>query len=272
MITKDKIKSIPKYIEKLIHKLDKKDYNYGTGHIRFYSYLTKNNGELTKITVATKNRYNKWYCKQVAVHGIESNICYIKDIEYSYIFGYVVGWYDLGLSKEPKLYESEDWIECESKYYNPAAEIVNLDYVYKFKKFKYCAVELFNKYKTWKYLKTFLKYPQAEFLLKMKFYEYYVISKQLLQKIAKDKKFRKWLINHHAEIHNHYFYVTTILQSYKQNKPMKEIQQIEETKKQLFRSDCYDFIKKYINKNNLNKFCKYINNQNISYYTYKDYL
>ena len=38
---------------------------------------------------------------------------------------------------------------------------------------------------------------------------------------------------------------------------------MEETKKQLFRSDCYDFIKKYINKNNLNKFCKYINNQNI---------
>ena len=42
----EKIKPIPKYIVKLIKKRDLKRYPEPKGVTRFYSYLTKNDGEL----------------------------------------------------------------------------------------------------------------------------------------------------------------------------------------------------------------------------------
>ena len=77
---KENIKPIPKYILKAIKKKDMQDYPNQDGIRRFYSYLAKNNGELVKVTVAVRNRYGKWYCKQVAVHGVDSDFCYAKDI------------------------------------------------------------------------------------------------------------------------------------------------------------------------------------------------
>ena len=66
----EKIKPIPKYIREQIHKLDLERYPKQDGVDRFYSYLTKNDGELVKVTVAVKTRYKThWHCKQVAVHG-----------------------------------------------------------------------------------------------------------------------------------------------------------------------------------------------------------
>ena len=68
-----KIKPVPKYLEKAILKLDKKMCKEQDGRTRFYSYLTKNDGELCKVSDAVRNKRKKWYCKQVAVHGIHSN-------------------------------------------------------------------------------------------------------------------------------------------------------------------------------------------------------
>ena len=48
----EKIKPIPKYIIELIKKRDKHDYPAQNGVTRYYDYLTKNDGELVKITVA----------------------------------------------------------------------------------------------------------------------------------------------------------------------------------------------------------------------------
>ena len=72
----EKIKPVPKYIEKMIRKRDRSYYPEQDNRLRYYSYLTKNDGELVKVTVAVKNRYKKWYCKQVAVHGIHSKQCF----------------------------------------------------------------------------------------------------------------------------------------------------------------------------------------------------
>ena len=49
-----KIKPIPKYILKKIKLYDDKMKSSQLGRNRFYSYLTKNNGELVKVTVAVK--------------------------------------------------------------------------------------------------------------------------------------------------------------------------------------------------------------------------
>ena len=50
----EKIKPIPKYILKKIKLYDDKMKSSQLGRNRFYSYLTKNNGELVKVTVAVK--------------------------------------------------------------------------------------------------------------------------------------------------------------------------------------------------------------------------
>ncbi len=53
----DKIRAIPKYILKRIEKEDAKRHPAKTGDVRFYAYLTKNDGELVKVTVAVKHKY-----------------------------------------------------------------------------------------------------------------------------------------------------------------------------------------------------------------------
>lgn len=94
----EKIKPIPKYIREKIHQYDKKFYNGTYARNHFYSYLTKNDGELVKVTVAVKVKKGVWYCKQVAVHGVHSDKCFVKDMYYSNIGGYSVGWHAEGLT------------------------------------------------------------------------------------------------------------------------------------------------------------------------------
>ena len=89
----EKIKPVPKYIVELIRKVDKKQCPEQNGHRRFYSYLTKNDGELVKVTVCCINKKGGWHYKQVAVHGIDSKECFVKDMVFHYISGYNVGWY-----------------------------------------------------------------------------------------------------------------------------------------------------------------------------------
>lgn len=103
----EKIKPIPKYIEKKIKAIDRA---YPVrGRTRFYAYLTKNDGELVKVTVAVKEKKNKWCCKQVAVHGVHSNKCFVKDMEFTYVGGYIVGWHAEGFGKHKPWYEDGYW-------------------------------------------------------------------------------------------------------------------------------------------------------------------
>ena len=84
------IRPIPKYILEIIKKADKKANVTPAGKTRFYAYLAIWKKELVKVTVAVKYHYKKWLYKQVAVHGIHSDICYIKDIVFYYLAGYSV--------------------------------------------------------------------------------------------------------------------------------------------------------------------------------------
>ena len=52
----NKIRPIPKPLLKKIQKIDKSRYPIQDGHTRFYSYLTLNDGELCKVTVAVRNK------------------------------------------------------------------------------------------------------------------------------------------------------------------------------------------------------------------------
>ncbi len=266
----EKIKPIPKYMVQLIKKKDLDLYPAQDGHVRYYAYLTKNDGELVKMTVAVRNRYKKWYCKQCAMHGIHSDRCYLKDMVFYYIGGYQVGWFAEGLQRESKWYEDAEWGWNDDKTFDPYAPLINKEYLAKFKEYKYAAWEFYPGYDILQYLRLHEKYPQTEYVLKIGLSDY-VTSKQILEKIANDKQFRRWLVKNSAELKAHQHYVSTIIQSYKKHKPLAEIQAIEAAKKYLRYNNDYKDIRDLIGKEK-ERFLAYIGKQQTNISSYADYL
>lgn len=266
----ERIKPIPKYILELIRKKDIHDYQAQDGHVRFYAYLTKNDCELVKMTVAVKTHRKKWYCKQVALHGISSDRCYLKDMIFYYIGGYVVGWYEQGLTKQLKWYEDTEWGWNDDHLFDPYAPIVNKEYLAKYPKYKYAAWELYSGTDILQYLRLYEKYSQTEYLIKLGL-ENYVKSRFILEKIEKDTRFRKWLSKNREELKAKNCYITTIIQAYSKNKPLAEIQAFETVKKELRYNTAYKPIQELF-KNDLERFFHYIGKQQTNISSYADYL
>jgi len=268
----EKIKPIPKYILKLIKRADDKDKITTSGRIRFYSYLTKNDGELVKVTVACKNKGKRWRCKQVVVHGVHSDMCFIKDICFHYMGNYSVGWFEEGLQKSPKWYESKEWGLIDDKYFNIKCPILNEEYALRLPEYRYSALNLYPYFDTFKYLRLYEKFPQAEMLIKFGLYNY-ATSIQILNKTGKDKQFRKWLISNQTNILRRGYYVGTLLKAYKTGKPIEEVQKIEERKRTLFRNDNYMHIKRlFTTDKEITTFIDYIESQKTNISSYSDYL
>lgn len=265
----EKIKPVPKYILEKIKALDKQTKHTPAGVKRFYSYLTKNDGELVKVTVCVKQHYKKWIYKQVAVHGIHSDECFIKDICFYYISGYIVGWYDEGLTKTAKWYEDPRWDTADDKYFDPFAPIINKEYLSKFPEYKYAAWELYKGVDILQYLRLYEKYPQTEYMVKLGLH-HYVHSKQLLEKATKDKRFRKWLATNRVELARNNYYVSTVLRAYSKKRPLDEIHAFEVAKKSLCSDKDYRPIRDMLNGDYVT-FCNYIAKQKISNRTYLDY-
>ena len=122
------IRPIPKAMLRKIERRDKKDHPAQDGHVRWYSYLARYGKELVKVTVAVKNHKKEWFCKQAAVHGLDSERCYVKDMKYSYLGGYTVGWYAEGIQKTERWYEG-GWGVSEDKYFDPWAPVINPEYL-----------------------------------------------------------------------------------------------------------------------------------------------
>src|SRR5574344_1429524 len=115
MVTEEDIKPIPNSIISKIKKLDKISNPTPNGNTRFYTYFTKCKKELCSVTVAVRNKYKNWYCKQVVVHGIHSDKVYLRDI--SLTMGFInVGWFREGLSKCPTWHDY-DWSYNNDKYF-----------------------------------------------------------------------------------------------------------------------------------------------------------
>lgn len=266
---KEKIKPIPKYILKRIQKADKERHPNPIGNTRFYAYLTQNDKELVKVTVAVRHYRKKWICKQVVVHGLDSDFCIGRDMAYHYIGGFSVGWHDMGVYANPKWYGDGKWYINEDKSFDPWAPVVNKEYIAKFPEFKYSAYELFKDVNIIKYLRLYQAYPQLEYLMKLGLYFLYD-SIQILRKLKKDVCFRKWIARHRGEI-KYKHYVSAILRAYTKNIPLAQAQAFEETKKQLSNKREWREIRELFQKD-LGKFFSYIAEQNTSINNYNDYL
>ena len=105
------IRPIPKRIENRILSYDAK-HSTNKG-LRFYAYLTTIRKELVKITVAVRNKGKRTrLIKQVAIHGVYSDECLVRDIEYNYMGGYRVGWFAEGIKYPyniPPFYNDGKW-------------------------------------------------------------------------------------------------------------------------------------------------------------------
>ncbi len=266
----EKIKPIPKYIIKKIGQMDAKMKYERPGQTRFYSYFTKNDGELVKVTMGVKMRNKKLFFKQVAVHGIHSEDCFVRDIEYSHIAGYIMGWHDLGISNHIKWFEDGKWYYAPDKYYDPFAPIVNKEYVLEhFPEYKYSAFDLYTGTDYFKYLRLYEQFPQMEYLMKLGL-QNLAMSKQILRLVGKDVKFRRWLSKNKAELCDYNVIVPAVLKAYKTHKPIKTTNNLIKARNSLTK-DCFLKPLAELFKDDLEKFFSYMAEQGINPYSYKDY-
>jgi hypothetical protein len=262
----EKIKPIPKTIISAIKKRETKI----DGYTRYYAYLTTNDKELVKVTVAVKYKANQMYYKQCAVHGLHSDKCFVKDMEFTYIGGYQTGFCAEGMYNTPKWYEDGKWYTAEDKYFNVFAPIVNLEFLARYDEYKYSAYDLYTGDDIIEYLRLYEEYPQTEYLVKFGL-SYYVKNKQLLKKIGNDKKFQKWLFNNHTALSGNFYYVSTILKAFEENKPLNEIQAYEEKRKKINADKSLKPIRDLFGKD-IYKYIDYINDKKINDRLYLDYL
>lgn len=267
----EKIKPIPKYLVKAIQKIDKKLCKEQDGHTRFYSYLTKNDGELCKVSVAVRNKRKKWYYKQVAVHGIHSNECFIKDIFFTNIAGYKVGWYDLGLTTYPKWYEDAQWGYQQDKYFDMYAPIVNKEYLSKLKEYKYSAWQLYDDVSIIQYLRMYEEFPQLEYVMKAGL-DCFSTSKQILRLIGKDKKFAKWLVANKQKFLSRFYYKDIVVKAYKTGKDLDELQLAKELLLKYVHDDAYKKSVEKLPQDKQDKLLKYLYKHQVLPSSYRDYL
>lgn len=271
MIEEKDIKPIPKYILKLIKNIDNGSISKDSGYTRFYAYFTKIKKILCKIIVAVKSRYKKIYTKQVAVHAIGYEDCFVKDICYYTLAGYVVGWHEEGLTKKPKWFETSHWCTADDKYFNPASILVNPEYALKFDKYKYSAVDNYTGEDAFKYLQIYEKYPIAEMLVKIGLSRL-TTSKLILKELTKNKTFRKWIYNNSNKLQNQWYDITVILKAFKEKQELTKTQLFADFQKQYIKMQDNDLIMQIIDKSEMQKFVNYLHNQGIDLNTYRDYL
>ena len=266
------IRPIPKYILNQIRKRDNKNYPNPDGHVRCYAYLTTWKNELIKVTVAVKHRYKKWYCKQVAVHGLDSEKCFVKDMEYCYLasMGFRFGWHEEGLQKYKNWYE-RGWCWAYDKYYDPYAELINPYFIDRLPEFKYSAYKLYQGYDIFKYLRLYRQYPQLEMLMKLGFTSI-AMSTTILKRCGTDKAFCKWLIANKPLLQGRHYYIDVIVRAYRTKKSLDLLQSYKEAKLKLIHDDDLKPIKELFKGKDLERFFDYMAKQQTNPNTYLDYL
>ena len=267
------IKAIPKKIEKRILAYDA-EHGRNSG-LRFYAYLTTLQKELVKITVAVRNKGKKArLIKQVAIHGVYSDKCLVRDMEYSFMGNYRVGWYDEGIRYPYNLrpfYNDGKWYAVDFKYYNPWTHVINPQFALSLPQFRYSAADIQNPPCIITYLRAYLRYPQLEYLVKAGLGRF-AGSTMILKKIGSDKTFRKWLMANREElIHNHY-YVDVVLRAYRTGKPLATLQSYREAKINLRNNNALAPIRELFKGAEREQFFDYISAQNTNANTYLDYL
>ena len=261
------IRPIPKRILELIKQEDHHQCPQQKGATRFYAYLTRINGRLAKVTVGVKTYMKQWYCKQVAVHIVQDEYCYVGDLVYNRLGGYIVDWHFEIPSMRP-YYRYSGWGWSGAKGYDPGATIVNENYMRTFPEYKYSGYNMLHFCSLIEFISKYEQYPVIEFFMKFGYSNFWM-SKQICELATKDKGFRKWLVKQRNVKGIHYYYVSSIINAYKRNRDVVLQEQIERGKREFAKAEYKEI--RLIFKGEREKFLAYLEKQGTSIANYRDY-
>lgn len=267
----NKLKPIPKTILNKLKDADRTYYPEQGEITRLYAYLTTIDKELVKITVAVCTYRSKWFCKQVAVHGINSEEGYSRDIEYN-LYGYTIDWHKEIDTKREFNFGNGKWYGTNSKYYDPAARIINLNLLDRMPEYRYSAYKYFYSCNLFKFLKIYKDYPQVEILLKIGLGQFYALSKSILRKTARNKEFRKWLIKNVDVINEQLPNVSDVIAAFNNGYSL-EYQKFHKKTKFELSLHCYNNqpIAKLLSNSEVEDLINYLYKKSIPLHNYKDY-
>ena len=96
-------------------------------------------------------------------------------------------------------------------------------------------------------------------------------SIQILRLCDKDKHFCKWLYQNKNNITCKGYYISSIINAYKQNKDIDMVYKFEKFKKEFSQKDNFRNLKAFLEPNERDKFLNYLIKQDIDGYSYEDY-
>lgn len=182
----------------------------------------------------------------------------------------MVGWYDMGLTKQRSWYEDGKWYRCTpEKAFDPFAIRINPEYITTIPEFRYSAVELYSYENTLKYLRTYRQYPEVEFITKLGLSNI-ALSKQILKLARESKAFRKWLGKNRHQLRLEAHDIKIIIDAFKTKKDMCHLQQIYNKRKAFMHESGLKDLRAFV-RGETDKFLAYIEAQNTNYRSYDDY-
>lgn len=272
---------IPNNIYKLIlqkeKELEGKDvYRKQT---RWYPYLEMQGGEVAISTVAVKrSKKNTLYVKKVTTHIVGDDTCYLRDIDYHFISGYVAEFYN-ETKQDTKsrrviknCYCGQLWTH-ESKYYRlfNYQKVINPEFLQGVKEFKYCAFDN-NGSDILKYLEMYRENPKIELISKL-IGSSYAVKKSIVRLAQKDNQFVAWLRRNKPVIDSGYYLASCIVEAYKKKVSIPEMNRrmeaIEYVRKNTHHKFLYNWVKEDIGR--WDKITEYMREKHIGVQLYEDY-
>ena len=273
--------SIPSNICKLIlqkeKELEGKDiYRHQT---RWYPYLEMQGSDVAISTVAVKrSKKNTLYIKKVTTHIVGDKTCYLRDIDYRFIAGYVAEFYK-ETSQDSKskrviknCYCNRRWTN-DSKYYRlfNYQKVINPEFLQSVEEFKYCGFDN-NGCDILKYLEMYRENPKIELISKL-IGSYYAVKKTIVSLAQKDRQFVAWLRRNKPVIDSGHFLVSCIVEAYKKKVSIQEMHRrmeaLEYVRRSTHHKTLYNWCKEDVGR--WDRIAEYMKEKHISVYTYEDY-
>lgn len=192
---------------------------------RFYIYLTRNGQDVEVRTVAVKSRKDGTACvKEVIRASVDDKDMYCIDVVFYQMPGYIVDW-----SRE-KLGRKHEWNyrgKWSDQMYHPrdtlfklCRPVINADLLKRVRRFKYCCYNAGCGHVI-DYLKTYVKHPRVEMLVKAGL-ERFARLNGFLKQIESDKQLLRFLMSNVDEIKKKHYATDVIKKAYAEKVTLSE--------------------------------------------------
>lgn len=224
--------------------------------VRYYPYFELQGGALAIATVGVKSsskktkgkRHKCLYIKKATVHVVGEKNCFIRDIDFHGMGGYIIEFSNEPYYDTPRKrvivnqYAETSWCNyIPAKYYriyNAYRRILNLEFLKTLPEYKYCGYD--GTGDALDYLTRYKENPKMELISKL-VSPRLAMSKRIVGKAAKDKAFITWLKTNVADINRLHVGVPLILSAYAHNKTVAETVADSKIKQYFYKTPYIDF-------------------------------